>query len=204
VLLGAMRPARDVGIYSAASVVVMAIPVVAGTLSGSLYPVLCRAGGLDDPDLQRLVRTVWRVLLVTGVVAAAASATLAGPVIGLLYGDAFAPAVAVMALLAWVLPMRFCNGLLGHTLNAVGRQAPRTIAVGVAAVVNLVANLALIPVLGYRGAVWATLATEVVLTAGLLHALRGLRLPVLRPLAEGGAVAAGVAVLLAIAVGGAG
>src|SRR5207244_13643187 len=49
------------------------------------------------------------------------------------------------------------------TLNAVDRQGLFTWATFVSLVVNLILNLALIPFLGYLGAAWATVLTEVAL-----------------------------------------
>jgi O-antigen/teichoic acid export membrane protein len=125
----------------------------------------------------------------------------AGPLISLVYGARFAPAAWALAVLALVLPARFVNTLLGTALNAADRQGARTAAVGGAAALNLMLNLALIGAYGFRGAVYATLVTEVALTAALCRALRPLRLPLAGPAAAAVACALATAAAMWIVPG---
>jgi O-antigen/teichoic acid export membrane protein len=193
VLLGLMRPATETGMYSAAAVVVLAVPVVATSLVGSLYPALSRSGRSTDPALGRIFRTAAAPLFGTGLCAAATLSVLAGAIVHLAFGSRFADAASMLSVLAWVLPVRFLNVLCGTTLNATDRQGRRAVAVGVGALVNLGANLVLIPVYGAWGAVWSSLLTEVGLLTLMLWGLDPLRPPALRPLLQGGAIALAMA-----------
>lgn len=171
VMLAMMRSPEEVGIYSAATVIVMTIPLVATAFNTSLFPVLSRAQGSDDPELRKVFSATWRTLMVCGLVAAAGLTVLARPIVELFYGHGFSSSIWVVACLAWILPLRFVNNLSGVILNATDKQSGRTLAVGVAAGFNLIANLALIPFWGYQGAVVSTLVTEVVLTLAVRRVL---------------------------------
>ena len=70
------------------------------------------------------------------------------------------PALRVLAL---ALGVAFVNNAFIGALNASDRQSSFTWAAGWSLVANLALNLTLIPLFGYQGASWATVATEIVL-----------------------------------------
>jgi O-antigen/teichoic acid export membrane protein len=116
----------------------------------------------------------WRGLLVLGFGAAAALTVLAGPAIVLVYGQGFEPAATVLRALAWLLPVRFLNSLCATTLNATTWRRHQAAALGGAVGLNLLANIALVPVFGMWGAVYAAAASEAILLVVLVVALRKL------------------------------
>ncbi len=201
VLLAALRPPEEVGLYGAVSVIILTVPILASSFSGSLYPVLSRVGRADDPEVERLFDASVRLLLVVSIPMMVGLMILAGPIMGLTYGSDFLAGERALLLLALVLPMRFVNNLIGHVLTAVDRQSKRTAAVVIAAVSNLGLNLVAIPIWGILGAVYSTLITEVILTFFLLGALKPLRIK-MRGIAEGSLVAAFMGVVVVSVPGG--
>ncbi len=189
VMLAMMRSPEEVGIYSAATVIVMTIPMIATAFNSSLYPVLSRSQGSDDPELRKVFSTTWRTLMVCGLASAAGLTVLATPIVELFYGDGFSSTAWVIACLAWILPLRFVNNLSGVILNATDKQSGRTLVVGIAAGFNLLANFALIPLWGYQGAVVSTLVTEVVLTFAVRRVLGPLSQSFWGPVLAGALVA---------------
>ncbi|MHB1712638.1 MAG: hypothetical protein ACYCV7_14780, partial [Acidimicrobiales bacterium] len=103
---------------------------------------------------------------------AVALVVVAGPLVRILFGPQFGASAPVLEVLALVVPLRLVNSLLGTALTATDRQALRTRAVCAGAVLNLVANLALIPIFGYWGAVGSTLGTEAALGLLLFRSTR--------------------------------
>jgi O-antigen/teichoic acid export membrane protein len=184
-----LRSSAETGLYGAAAVIILALPVAATSLVSSLYPALSRCSGPADPELGRIFRVAAGPLFGAGLCTAAALSVMAPWVIRLGFGQRFAPAAPMLAALAWVLPVRFVNVLCGTTLNATDRQRRRAVAVGAGALLNLLANIALIPIFGAWGAVWSSLITESVLFVLLLWALHPLRPPVVRPILQGGGIA---------------
>jgi O-antigen/teichoic acid export membrane protein len=103
------------------------------------------------------------VLLGLGALASLTLALGAVPLTGLLYGDRFGAAVPVLQVLALgCIPMYASYGLT-HALVAMDRPQVYAAFSGVGLLVNVAANLLLLPRMGVQGAAWATLATEAAL-----------------------------------------
>lgn len=183
----------DTGHYGGASVILLTIPLIAVSLSGSLYPVLARSSGTDDPELARVFSDTARLLLVASMPLAAGLTVMAGEISSLLYGEGFGVTGHVLAVLAWVVPFRFVNHLFGVTLASTDLEGRRTPRVALALLFNAVACAVLIPLFGIPGAVAATLLTEVAISLVLLWAIRPLKPRLVRPLIEGGVLSACVA-----------
>ena len=114
----------------------------------------------------------------------------------------YLPETAIaLAILIWFLPLSYLNGTLQYVVIASDRQAKLTPAFLIATLVNVVLNLALVPIWGFVAAAATTIGSEVVLLAGLGWILRKDRLlrrvlePAARPVLAAGAAAA-VALLL--------
>ena len=201
VLLAALRPASEVGLYGAVSVIILTVPIFASSFGGSLYPVLSRAGSADHPTVSSVFNSSVRLLFMASIPMAAGLFLLAGPILKLTYGSDFTSATHALMVLSLVLPMRFVNNLAGHVLTAIDRQGKRTAAVIVAATVNLGLNLVFIPLWGFMGAVYSTLITEAVLTMLMIPALKPLRYRSLGIL-EGSAIALVMGVVVVSVPGG--
>ncbi len=201
VLLAALRPASEVGLYGAVSVIILTVPIFASSFGGSLYPVLSRAGSADHPAVISVFNSSVRLLFMASIPMAAGLFLLAGPILKLTYGSDFTSATHALMVLSLVLPMRFVNNLAGHVLTAIDRQGRRTAAVIVAATVNLGLNLVFIPLWGFMGAVYSTLITEAVLTLLMIPALKPLRYRSLGIL-EGSAIALVMGVVVVSVPGG--
>ncbi len=201
VLLAMLRTPEEIGLYSAATIIIMTIPMVSSALNTSLYPVLSRARSSDDPELKTLFASTYRMQLVVGLAAAAGLMVLARPISDLLYGSSFVGTAAVIVALAPILPFRFVNSLSGVALNATDRQRSRTVATAIGASANIALNLALIPFWGYKGAIVATLATEAILTIVMRRHLADLAPSLLKPLAQGAVAAGGLALVVMVTPG---
>jgi len=91
---------------------------------------------------------------------------LAGWLVTLVYGGAYAEAVPAFRILLLSFPLMSLNYALTHQL--IGWQRHRAYAgiCGMALVFNLASNARLIPALSIVGAAWATVGTELVVTFG--------------------------------------
>lgn len=187
VLVGTMRPAREAGLYGAAAVITFAIPLLVTSLTRSLYPVLSRASDLDDPELRQVFGETWRVLLALGIGTAALLTVAARPLLVSVYGADFAAAAPALAVLAWLLPIRFVNALCAATLNATAWKRGQTAWLLAVVALNLAANVVLIPIYGYQGAIAAAIGTETILAVVLVSAVWRVRPPVVAPLGLGAA-----------------
>jgi O-antigen/teichoic acid export membrane protein len=88
---------------------------------------------------------------------------LAHPLTPLLLGQEFVRSEPALRVLALALGIAFVNNAFIGALNASDHQSSFTWAAAWSLVANLALNLTLIPLFGYQGASWATVATESVL-----------------------------------------
>jgi O-antigen/teichoic acid export membrane protein len=134
------------------------IPYQASVVLFPSFPAL--VGGGRVAELAGLHATAMRYLVLLGAPLAVGLAVTAPGVIGLLYGPAYAPAAAVLAVLALGSLPAFAAGASPAVLHATKRQ-DRLLRQGVlAAVVDLVLALALIPLAGALGAALACVVAQ--------------------------------------------
>lgn len=172
VMLGMWKGPVPVGLYQAATNLVLYFNVIARSINRALYPRMGRAWLADKPRFGNLRDVSLRTIAFIGIPVAVASLLLAPRTIDFLYGPDFAPVVLTYQLLIVVIPVR----MLGHTfslsLAATDNQTPRTVAVSVAAVLNVVLNLYFIPRFSYLGAAVTTVICESALLVAYAVLLR--------------------------------
>lgn len=167
-ILFALKGAAAVGIYSVAYKVLEVTAFIGAYFASSLKPSLSK-----DPDSAgRLVSRAVAVMLFVSLPIAAVSAVFARPIILFLSNSSFLSGVRSLEILAWSLPLIYCDVLLAEVL--ISRDARRPlllIAVGSLAF-NLGLDFLLIPHYSYNGAAAATLVSEAVLLAANLVGCR--------------------------------
>jgi O-antigen/teichoic acid export membrane protein len=160
VMLGFMKGPIAVGLYQAATNLVLNFNVLARSVNHAVYPRMSRAwhdarqkfGKLRDGSLQALALIAIPVTV--------GSLLLAPEIIRFLYGSKFDRAILAYRLLVIAIPVRMLGNTLSITLSAADRQTRRTVAVAIAAFCNIGLNLYFIPRWSYVGAAETTLITE--------------------------------------------
>ena len=174
ILVAAISGSLSAGIYSAAYNLyyVGIVPGYAVTLGA--FPTLARAAAQSHARFHRLIG---RLSLLGGLIGAGCALALvlsAGPLVGIVYPDAFRAAVPAVQILACAIPLVVLNRLLAQALNASDRQRWTFYASGSGALCNMALNLLLLPAYGYLGASVTTVFTE---AAVLSVALIGISRP---------------------------
>jgi len=139
-------------------------------LFGALYPAMAEAHGStpEDGALAGRLAWAWRLSLL-GALAIAATLLVVGPVlVRMLYGEAFAPASAGLAILALALVPSTIAGYLSLELLAAHRERSALWALFASLAVLVALLLALVPAIGWTGAAWAILGADAVQAALLL------------------------------------
>jgi O-antigen/teichoic acid export membrane protein len=142
--------------------------LIPGVVLAATFPLLSQAGAsatFHRAHFRSLMGQTTLVMLSLGLAAAAALWLLAGPVIALLYGATYAGSVPVLQMLAPACVPMFINYALTHGLIALDRPSLYAAFTLASLVVNVAANLLLLPILGVTGAAAATVITEVALFA---------------------------------------
>jgi O-antigen/teichoic acid export membrane protein len=158
-----------VGIYDAnyrlitGTAALLVVPVTI-----TMHPYLMSISGAgDEARINEVIGTVVQNLLVVGTLAVGLTAVFHHDIAGILLGPEFREGSVIMpVVLAGVI--LFNVGTFVHKpFEIVGRTRPM-VAFGVlAAVVNVLLNLALVPRVGYLGAAYATLASYLLYTVGV-------------------------------------
>jgi O-antigen/teichoic acid export membrane protein len=128
----------------------------------TLAPVLAASWPRDRERLLRTARLTAELLAVASLGGLAFAIAAADPFVRLIFGSEFASASQALPVLgaAFVL---ICFGYLnGNLLLVLGLQRRLLRISLVALVFNLAGNFILVPLVGYMGAAWMTLATELV------------------------------------------
>jgi O-antigen/teichoic acid export membrane protein len=156
---------ESVALYNAVFRLVEALRLFPAAVLAVALPSLCRASDLRP--LARVAAPITGFALVAAAVLWAAS----GWLIPLLYGAPYAGAVTAFRILLLAFPLLSLNFALTHQLVGWNGQRAYAAVCALALVVNVALNARLIPAWSIEGAAWATLGTELFLTAGCLVAL---------------------------------
>lgn len=181
VLLGLLVSEEQLGEYAAACKVLSLLVVLPGLLMSAALPALAasRAAGCEDVLAARLFH--W--LAVAGLPLCVGAAVFARPLVDIVFGPGYAGAVPLVRILCCAAGVALFANVLGTLLVARAAARPIVLQNSIALVGNVGGNLLLVPRYGVTASAWLTLATELVVAAGSLGALRG-RLalaPLIRP-----------------------
>lgn len=163
-LLKRFYGATEVGNYAVAYKLTYALQFIPMAFVAALYPSLSAAyAKKDEVALTHTALGSWRFMAIVGFPLAAGISGFAPRLIELIYKAEFAPAAQILVVLAWALPILFLDFPVGSYLNATHKADQKTFAMGCTMVVNALANVLLIPVLGGVGAAIAALCGYLVL-----------------------------------------
>jgi len=166
VLLALLATQAVVGRYGAAYRLFDATLFVSIALAATYSPMFTYLGaGEARAAFHRSLRAALVLLVPVAIV----FAVFAEPLCRLIFGDGFADAAPALRILAPSVPLLGVVTLSVAVYVARADPAPMVRVTGVAAAVNLVANLVLIPPLEEEGAALAMLLTELVYCALAVH-----------------------------------
>lgn len=152
-LLKQFHTAREVGWYAVAYKVTYAFQFLPLAFVAALYPGMSAAYASKEKEaLQKIISGSLRLMTIVAVPLSAALSAFAPRVIPAVYGHAYDGSVMPLMILAWVLIPIFWDFPIGSLLNATHRAEQKTAAMGAAMVVNVFANVLLVPRFGPTGA----------------------------------------------------
>jgi O-antigen/teichoic acid export membrane protein len=172
VMLGELDTLRSVGLYGIGYKFADLVGTLCFAFLTPVMTVMVAAWPDDRPALRRYFRQAVVVLCLAGTVIGVGFALVAGPLVELLYGARYMPAVGAARLLVAGAVLQFLSYLFYVTLVSVGRNRPYVLAGLVGVVTNVALNLVLIPRYSFRGSAVATVITEVLVVGVLVTALR--------------------------------
>ena len=166
VLLALLATQAIVGRYGAAYRMFDATLFVSIALAATYSPMFTYLGAAEArAAFRRSLRAALALLVPVGVV----FLVFAEPLCRLIFGDAFEDSAPALRILAPCVPLLGVVTMSVAVFVARADPRPMVRVTGLAAVINVVANLALIPPLEEEGAALAMLLTEVVYCALAVH-----------------------------------
>jgi O-antigen/teichoic acid export membrane protein len=147
------------GLYTAAYRVLEALILLPRSVVGVMYPVVSAAWSQGTMTSSLLSRPA-RAITALSLACAAGIWALSPEIMRFLFGASFVAGSGALRILGFALVPLFLNSLLSMVLPGTHRQGEWVMFTLMALLVNVTANLILIPRAGFEGAAWATLLSE--------------------------------------------
>jgi O-antigen/teichoic acid export membrane protein len=162
-LLSKLATETEVGLYSAATQLMVPLLVVYQSIGQSVFPLMCRKVEPGLQTLKRISEQVLEILLILALPAVAGLYFLGDWALSILYKNpSFQQAFPALRIVAWVLISQVFTSVLGQVLVASHREKVTLRIVAVDTLVNLLVGWPLIRLFGLRGAAIALLLTRLV------------------------------------------
>jgi O-antigen/teichoic acid export membrane protein len=168
IFLGFARGDAVVGLYSTACNLMMVSLTLCTSLATAYFPSLSRAQG-DAEQMKKTSTEFLRILVWMGFPIAAMGWAGGRYVVRLMYGQHFADSGPMLEWLSLNIALVFFNVGIAWPLNAWGHQRANFYASGVAAILNVGLNWALIPRYGVWPAIAATILAELAVMVYILY-----------------------------------
>ena len=160
VILERLRGPLEVGWYRPTVVVLEGLTLVPRIIGYALIPTMAAWAASRPEAVAELYRRGSKYLLLAGLPVGVFGLLESERFVALLFGDAYAPSAAAARLLLPTAVFMFLSNFGETTLACVDRWGTIVVVSTVALALNVGLNFLLIPPLGYRGAAWATIVTE--------------------------------------------
>jgi O-antigen/teichoic acid export membrane protein len=158
VMLGAMAGDHETGIYAVAAALSELWYFLPVAIASTVLPVIVTARDtLDGPSFDAKMQTFYDAMLALGYGVAVPVFLLAGLIIGILYGPAYAASAQVLRIHVLSFVFVCIGSARGRFLVAENLMRFSMLATAIGAAANVGLNLWLIPRWGAVGAAWATL-----------------------------------------------
>ena len=151
-LISLMLTETDLGYYSAALTITLAISLMTFAVRAAIYPVMARYAREAPEKLALLHEKANQYLLAISLPVAAAVCLLARPIIVLIFGEPFEPATPVLQVSIWAAVFLLVNVPNARVLLVDHRQNAAAWLTGISMTTNIIANVILIPIFGIIGA----------------------------------------------------
>lgn len=162
IFLSKIRSTTEVGIYSAAANIMLALVFIPVMYGNAIFPVISRLHITSKKSLKFAYERSFKYMLIIGLPISVGIYVLSDKVVSLLYGKEYMESAVVLAILSGYLLLRFLNVVSGFTLSSINQQGSRVLSQGIAALINVILNLILIPLYGFIGAAISIVITEII------------------------------------------
>lgn len=157
------------GWYNAAYRMVLVLSFVPMTFLGAIYPIMSNYYVTSDKNLGFIFERSFKYLMVLAIPIGVGTVVLGDQLIFFIYGQEFAPSAIALKILVWSEVLIFLNSVFSNLFNSINRQAIVAKQTMLAAALNIIINIIIIPEYSYVGASAATVATQIFSFSFLLY-----------------------------------
>ena len=175
IMLKQMVGEAEVGYYATASTTAVVWCFILQAIVDSCYPGIAQAYSSDREEFKRRCRQLYAIIFYVSVTASLLYTLLARPLIRIMYGEAYLPAVAPLRIVTWYTAFSYLGVARNSWVVCENRQRYLKYVYAAAAVANVALNFLLIPPFGAVGAAVASLVAQVVTTMVAPFFIRGMR-----------------------------
>lgn len=192
VMLSMMVGDAPVGWYNAAVTLILGLSFIPGVFLGVFFPVFSKFHMSSIDSLKNAYEKTFKYLFIILFPIGIGTTLLADKFILLLYGDQYTHSIIALQILIWWNVFGALNWLFGTILLSINKEKIVAVSTGIGAILNVILNLFLIPIMSYVGASITTVITEILLFALLFYyvSMHLYRLPLLNVTAK--TIAAGI------------
>jgi len=159
-MLGYFLTAKDVAVYGAAKPIANTLTVVLGAVNFLYLPLVSQLFGKNKmKEIKRTYAIITKWITAITLPIFLVTFLFSRGVIWVLYGARYLDASPVLSILALTFFLHVAFGPNGITLVIFGENKFVTLATTIAALINVILNILLIPLFGVTGAAVATLVT---------------------------------------------
>lgn len=182
ILLSLLRGSEEVGIYGVAMRILENLQMLPVFFMNSALPAITRLLTDNLPKLRLLIQYSFDFLLMIALPIVAGGFVLAYPLTAVIASPEFLSDVAqsfygsdiALQILLFAMLLAFLSNLFGYTLLAGNQQIKLLYLNGAAVIFNLVSNLFVIPVWGFRGAAVTSVLSEIIVCISAFYLVRQL------------------------------
>jgi len=165
IILASLKGDQAVGLYNAGQKLVISLSLfVAATVARLFYPVFNYYFTRSKEHLSFFFHKSVFYLSLLAFPAACGIFILAGPLVSIIYGQAYSSAVPALKILVFSLPLMFIDFLFIGLLNGCDEQKKNTLFRGVGAMALIILNFILVPALAQTGSAISCFVSFVVLS----------------------------------------
>ena len=151
------------GWYSTAYKYVDAVGVIPAYFTMAVFPLMSRYAAESHDALMRAYQFSIKLLLTFALPGAVIASFFARELVLVLGGSAYLQATPLLAVMIWYMPFGFINSVTQYVLIALDQRSFLTRAFAIGLTFNVIANLLLIELVGYRASSFVMVASELAL-----------------------------------------
>lgn len=172
VMLGKIKGEEVAGWYGVSYHLFFALATIPGAFLSSIFPVLSRLFKESGELLKEAFHKSFKVLVGAGIPASVGTFLLSEKIILFLFGHQYKHSIAALKILSVLIVFGYLNSLASYFLTSINRQAVTAKIIAVTTGINVLLNFILIPRYSYRGAAYATVASEILFLALVFLSVR--------------------------------